>query len=91
MFSCSQLQVGFEIMVLDRSDTSVAGKEMIRHLKNCKIYAKYHDAPCFLISVASMPHSQDLRHQAQNVRIISDTNQEGNSYHHIIYLFGNSL
>jgi orotidine-5'-phosphate decarboxylase len=61
------MKVGFEFMVLDRKNTSIAGKEMIRHLENCKKYAEEHDAPCFLISVAMMPSSGDMSPQAQKV------------------------
>lgn len=61
------MQVGFEFMVLDRKNTSIAGKEMIRHLENCKKYAEEHDAPCFLISVAMMPSSGDMSPQAEKV------------------------
>lgn len=61
------LQLGFEVMVLDRKNTSVARRETIRHLENCKKYAEEHDAPCFLISIAIIPSSQDLGLQAAKV------------------------
>lgn len=48
-----------EIMVIDRSDRSVAKSEFQRHLKSCMTYSGQHEEPCFLVSVAVKPLKND--------------------------------